>query len=333
MPHIPWNHLRVLSGANPPGLPSVTAVSPSSGPSAGGTTVRVTGTGFNEVTSVVFGSQEAASVTVNSPTSITAVSPPGFGTVNVAVETPSGASSVGPADRFHYLAELLELGRCLRTPQIGAYDNGACTAESPDHSGNYEWFSGAGSTPNFSGTFRAITLETAGKAQITCNGGSNEGRYAGGRRASLVGVLSGCESRTLHKSCQSEASPKGQIKLVTSSLELAIVSGGEEPRVGATITGANSKQRLASFICGLPSEPGARALVLQGTITMRLNPVNRMVSRLHLRPQSSRAAMRRTSTKLTVKLVSPTSETIEEGSLRAIATLEATEPLEIKATP
>jgi hypothetical protein len=333
MPHIPWNHLRVLSGANPPNLPSVTAVSPSSGSSAGGTSVHVTGTGFNEVTSVLFGSQEAAGVTVSSATSITAVAPPGFGTVNVTVETPSGASIIGPADRFHYLAEPLELGRCLRTPQIGAYDNGACTAESQDHSGNYEWFSGVGSAPNFSGTFRAVTLETAGKVQITCNGGSNEGRYAGGRKASFVGVLSGCESRALHKSCQSEASPTGQIKLATSSLELAIVAGGEEPRVGATITGANSKQRLASFKCGLSSEPGARSLVLQGTITMRLNPVNRMVSRLHLRPQSSRAGMRNTPSKPTVKLVSPTSETVEEGTLRAIATLQATEPLEIKAAP
>ena len=59
--------------------PSVTAVSPSSGPAAGRTPVTITGNGFTAVTAVKFGGTAATSFTVNSPTSIAATSPAGSG--------------------------------------------------------------------------------------------------------------------------------------------------------------------------------------------------------------------------------------------------------------
>ncbi|CEJ05971.1 Immunoglobulin E-set, partial [Acididesulfobacillus acetoxydans] len=56
-------------------VPVVTGVSPISGPVSGGTAVTVTGHGFIGATGVSFGSVAAASFTVNSDTSITAISP------------------------------------------------------------------------------------------------------------------------------------------------------------------------------------------------------------------------------------------------------------------
>jgi hypothetical protein len=55
--------------------PTITAVTPSSGPIAGGTTVVLTGKSFTGMTILQFGSVAAPSFTVNSDTQITAVSP------------------------------------------------------------------------------------------------------------------------------------------------------------------------------------------------------------------------------------------------------------------
>jgi alpha-tubulin suppressor-like RCC1 family protein len=73
------------------------------GPASGGTTVTITGVGFQEVSAVKFGSTDAESFTVNSPTSITAVSPPhAKGTVDVTVNNGWGTSPASEADHFRY---------------------------------------------------------------------------------------------------------------------------------------------------------------------------------------------------------------------------------------
>ncbi len=83
--------------------PSVTALAPDAGLTTGGTSVKITGSGFVGVSAVRFGSSSAASFTVNSPTSITATSPSGSGVVDVTVTTPLGTSTAGPADKFTYV--------------------------------------------------------------------------------------------------------------------------------------------------------------------------------------------------------------------------------------
>jgi IPT/TIG domain len=82
---------------------TVNAVSPNSGPEAGGTTVTVTGRGFTDAVAVDFGGISASSMTVVSDTKVTAKSPSGAGTVNVTVVTTSGASSTNQADKFTYI--------------------------------------------------------------------------------------------------------------------------------------------------------------------------------------------------------------------------------------
>ena len=84
-------------------LPDVTGVSPPSGPASGGTSVSITGSGFTGATAVYFGTKPARSFTVSGPDAVTAVSPPGAGTVDVTVTTPAGTSSTGAQDQFTYV--------------------------------------------------------------------------------------------------------------------------------------------------------------------------------------------------------------------------------------
>ena len=82
--------------------PSITAVSPGTGPAAGGTLVALTGAGFTSAMLVGFGATQASSISVLSDTSLVAVSPAGTGNVNVTVITPSGISPAAPAAQFGY---------------------------------------------------------------------------------------------------------------------------------------------------------------------------------------------------------------------------------------
>ncbi|WP_405575361.1 IPT/TIG domain-containing protein [Streptomyces sp. NBC_01167] len=84
-------------------VPVVTGVAPSNGPTSGGTSVTLTGTGFTGATTVTFAGVPATSFTVNSATQITAVTPAGSaGAAVVTVTTPGGVST--PDAFFFYAA-------------------------------------------------------------------------------------------------------------------------------------------------------------------------------------------------------------------------------------
>ncbi len=83
--------------------PTVSALNPVAGPTAGGTPVTITGTGFVSGATVHFGPTAATNVVVVSATTITATAPAGAaGAVNVTVTTPTGTSATGPANQFTY---------------------------------------------------------------------------------------------------------------------------------------------------------------------------------------------------------------------------------------
>jgi hypothetical protein len=85
--------------------PSVSGLSPSSGPSAGGSAVVITGANLNGATAVKFGTTNAVSFSVDSPTQITATAPSGSaGVTNVTVTTPYGTSATSGASQFTYIA-------------------------------------------------------------------------------------------------------------------------------------------------------------------------------------------------------------------------------------
>lgn len=84
--------------------PMVSALSPSSGPSGGGTVVTLSGQSFTGATLVSFGGIPATSFTVNSANSLTATAPPGVpeSVVGVTVTGPGGTSTVNANEDYTY---------------------------------------------------------------------------------------------------------------------------------------------------------------------------------------------------------------------------------------
>jgi hypothetical protein len=73
--------------------PVVSAVTPNSGPTAGGTSIQVTGTGFQQGLTLTFGSAPALNVHVVNGSTISATTPPGSGTVAITVKNPDTQSA------------------------------------------------------------------------------------------------------------------------------------------------------------------------------------------------------------------------------------------------
>jgi hypothetical protein len=98
-------HGDFVTGSRKAPVPTVTAVTPASGPLAGGTTITVTGTGFVPgLTTVKVGTATATTVVVNSArTSLTAKTPAGTaGAKSVSVTTSGGTAT--KASAFTYVA-------------------------------------------------------------------------------------------------------------------------------------------------------------------------------------------------------------------------------------
>lgn len=109
------------------GAPTVTAVSPISGSTAGGTSVSVTGTGFTGATKVMFGGTPATSFVVNSSVSITATAPAATASatsVDIVVTTPSGSSITSPADEWTWTFSnggfSITLSASTNSPTVGS---------------------------------------------------------------------------------------------------------------------------------------------------------------------------------------------------------------------
>lgn len=90
--------------ATPVPAPTITSISPTSGPTTGGTSVVITGTNLTGATAVSFGGTAATGYTINSATQITATSPAKTaGTVDITVTTSGGTSATSSSDQFTYL--------------------------------------------------------------------------------------------------------------------------------------------------------------------------------------------------------------------------------------
>ncbi|MDO9326178.1 MAG: PGF-pre-PGF domain-containing protein [Methanoregula sp.] len=104
------NQFQILTSefTGTPAMPTVSNISPGSGPVAGGTSVTITGIGFTGATNVTFGSTAATSftkVTAADDSQIIAIAPAGTaGTVNVTVTNPYGTSAISIADQYTYTA-------------------------------------------------------------------------------------------------------------------------------------------------------------------------------------------------------------------------------------
>ena len=138
-------------------LPAVIGISPTSGPSAGGTSVTITGNNLAGATAVKFGGVPGT-ITASGPTTIVATSPPGTGTVDVSVTTPAGTSAVTPADRFTYIPPAPTISGF--TPTSGPAAGGTSVTITGTN------LSGATSV-TFGTTAAVITANTAGSITVT----------------------------------------------------------------------------------------------------------------------------------------------------------------------
>ena len=85
------------------GLPLIKKLAPKDGPAEGHTTVKISGSGFSGATAVDFGTAAGTELVVQSPESITIVSPAHVaGTVEVTVTTPAGTSPPTKKDEFKF---------------------------------------------------------------------------------------------------------------------------------------------------------------------------------------------------------------------------------------
>jgi hypothetical protein len=86
------------------GKPTVTSVTPTAGPLTKGKAVKISGTGFTTTTSVEFGTTAAASYTVNTNSTISAIAPAAPGgvsaTKDVRVSALGGTSTLSGADTY-----------------------------------------------------------------------------------------------------------------------------------------------------------------------------------------------------------------------------------------
>jgi len=158
----PSAFLLLAPGYTP--VPRVTAVSVAQGPAAGGTAVTVTGTGFTAATAVSFGSVPAASFTVTSDTSITAVAPAvPPGTVDVTVTSAGGTDTTGPADRFTFVV----------SPTITSLS----PASGPLNGGNPVVVTGTGlaavTSVTIGGAYAAVTSQDDGSLTVTAPPGES----------------------------------------------------------------------------------------------------------------------------------------------------------------
>jgi murein tripeptide amidase MpaA len=146
--------------------PQIVSVSPGTGPTAGGTSVVITGAGFTGVVAVTFGATPAASFNVDSATQITATSPASnAGTVDISLTGPSGTSSATAADRFMFVVPLPAVTGIA--PNFGPLAGGTSVA-----------VTGAGFTGATSVTFGAIgatfTLNSDTSIATTSPAGSGQ---------------------------------------------------------------------------------------------------------------------------------------------------------------
>jgi hypothetical protein len=156
---------------------SITGVSPASGPSTGGNTVTITGTGFggmSDPSDVTFDGFDALSYNVVNQHEVTAVAPPhALGTVTVQVTAANGASN--ETDNYTYV--LPNPTRFQETDSRFYFSSGWSTSTYSAYSGGAEKYShqfGATVWVPFRGArfdYIAKTANNLGIASVSVDGG------------------------------------------------------------------------------------------------------------------------------------------------------------------
>jgi IPT/TIG domain-containing protein len=207
-------------------VPTVTGVAPSSGPTAGTTSVVITGTNFvvgPPGTTVTFGGS-AASATVNTTTSITAITPAhAAGAVDVSTANPDGHVATLPAG-FTFTAP---------APTLSA------VAPSRGHAGSAVALTGTGFQPNATVTFGGAAASVSSGTDTTLS--VTAPAHASGAVDVRVANLDG-QAVTLASAFTYVAPPT-----------LASLS----PTAGSTAGGTSVTLAGTGFVAGAPGAPSS----------------------------------------------------------------------------
>jgi hypothetical protein len=263
--------------------------------------VSITGTHFSEVSAVKFGSANATSFTVNSETSITAVSPPASGfTVDVTVTNPGGTSAKSSADQYTYVqvsAGVPEIGRCVKVATgAGVYGGANCTTAAKVGKGTYEW------TPvsqtekqTFSGSGLETILTTGGHSTIKCLVANFGGEWTAPKTASVTVEFQGCYNAG-GQQCQSTTNPQNKSEIKTFPVEGELGFIKHEVKEGKLIivVGLDLKPQspltqLAEYECTGSKETGH----LEGSVIGAIKPFNRMTTESNLLYSATKAGEQR----------------------------------------
>jgi Trypsin/IPT/TIG domain len=154
--------------------PTVSSVAPNKGPGAGGTTVTITGSGFEKGATTVTIGYEATSVKLISPTELTAQTPSHpAGESEVVVSNSNGASSGGP--QFTYFVPTVSSVNPSSGPTAGGttvtikgsgFEKGATTVNIGSAATNVEVISptelSATTSPNTAGPYEVVVSDNIG---------------------------------------------------------------------------------------------------------------------------------------------------------------------------
>jgi|GEM_PF-1426353 len=234
-------------------LPSVTGVTPNTGPQAGGTTVTITGKDLAGATAVKFGATNATSFKVESATSITAVSPTGFGVVDVTVTTAGGTSLTTPADQFTFGTLAPEFGHCVRVAVgTGVYGDASCTLAGGEK--KYEWIGGPPPKAKFTTKIKLDTKflwQSVGGEKLECSGEKSGGEYTGPKTVGgIVITLNGCV--LAGAKCTSAGAKEGEVVTKLLDGELGVIKASIEAvkdEIGLDLKAASGSD-IAEFSCG-----------------------------------------------------------------------------------
>ncbi len=210
----------------PPTGPTVSAISPAAGSTAGGTAVTITGTGLTGATAVAFGSTPAASFKVVSDTEITAVSPAGIsGPVDVEVTTPSGTSAAVAADQFSYRADFTGVAPSricdTRSGNPSALSGGAAQCNGKTLAANTPLTVNVGGLGGVPGAgVSAVVLN------VTVTNPAADGYltvYPAGQSAPLASNLNFSAGETVANLVKVGLSKTGQITVVTNAMSADVI--------------------------------------------------------------------------------------------------------------
>lgn len=185
--------------------------------------------------------------------------------------------------------EIPEFGHCVKVEGVaegktikynGKYSNASCVNEAVEtlKPGKFEWSTGPGPNPKFTGTSEITSLETVGKAKVKCSSGSSSGEYKTAKTETVTFTFSGCEE-ALHNSCQSSSASSGEIHTSTLVGELGYTKDNEplKPLIGLDLQPAPPASDVATFECG-----GVQQTVA-GSVIGSVPGIDKMVSALTLK--------------------------------------------------